>query len=111
MAEKITKRYGNDIFVNVPVFEADGVTPFKNEGDIIVELRNAHAPTIPIPEFEIEDGNVKFWVLASELMNIGSYDLVIQAKREDDTIRGGVRTVTTDVRGVIKVELHAGNAL
>jgi hypothetical protein len=111
MAKKAKQRYGNDIFVDVPVFEPDGVTPFKDEGDITVELRNAHAPTIPIPEFGIEDGNVKFWVLASELMNIGSYDLVIQAKREDATIRGGVRTVTTDVRGVIKVELHAGHNL
>ncbi len=107
MAEKITRRYGNDIRVNVPVFEPDGITPFSPTGTIKVELRNGHGTTIPIPDFTFTGNNIQFWVLASELVNLGSYDLVVQAKRTNASVRGGTQTVTTDVRGVIKVELHA----
>lgn len=107
MDSTIVKRYGNDIYVDFPIFEADG-SAFKPSGATIrVELRNSFAETIPIPVYDFSGNNIRFWVLASELKAVGSYDLWIEAKRANALIRGGIATYTYDKRDLIKIRRHS----
>lgn len=105
MTETVIKRYGNDVLVSAPIVDEQGAA-FTPGGTMKVEMRNPHAKTIAIPDFSFSGNTITFWVLSDEIKTIGSYDLVIESKRADSSIRGGVRTRTVDVRGVIKIEAH-----
>ncbi len=106
-ADTVIKRYGNDVLVSATIVDEQGAA-FSPVGTIKVEMRNPYAKTISIPDFSFSGNTITFWVLADEIKAIGSYDLVVQSKRSDSSIRGGIRTQTIDVRGLIKIEAHTG---
>ncbi len=109
MQQRIIKRIGNDIFVNLPVYERDG-TPFTHSPTYTLEfeLRHETVEPIPVTDYWFEDGNrLCFWVLADEVTAIGWYDLVGKVTRPDASVRGGTATYEFDVVKLIRVVAHS----
>ncbi len=111
MQQRIVKRIGNDIFVNLPIYERDG-QPFANSADYTLEFEllssNTHVEPIPVTEYWFEDGNrLCFWVLASEITAIGWYDFRGKLTRPDSSVSGGVATHEFDVVKLIRVVEHS----
>lgn len=111
MQQRIVKRIGNDIFVNLPIYERDG-QPFANSADYTLEFEllshDTHTEPIPINDYWFENGNrLCFWVLASDVIATGWYDFKGRLTRPDSSVSGGVATHEFDVVKLIRVVEHS----
>jgi len=104
MQQRIIKRIGNDVFVNLPIYEKDGSNFNPTGATMRFELRNSNAEAIPITDYRFENGNrLCFWVLAREFKAYGWYDFVGEIKRADSSVKGGTATYTFDIRKLIRI--------
>ena len=99
-------RIGNDIRVNTSVTDKAGQAITLTGAQLEVSLRSALGGTIAVTAFSTSGSMLKFDVLASEILNVGYYDLVVRIERTDGSIRGGKSTVTIDKRRFLKIVPH-----
>lgn len=105
--QRIIKRIGNDVYVNIPIYEQDG-TPFSQGGaQCRFEMRNEYTEPIPVRSWTISGNRLSFWILSKEIIATGYYDLWGEIKRNESSVRDGKATHTFDVRRVMKIVKHS----
>lgn len=105
--QRIIKRIGNDVYVNVPLYESDG-TPFsQGSAQCRFEMRNEFTDPIPVRTWTIDGNRLSFWILAKEIIATGYYDLWGEVKRNQSEVRDGKATHTFDIRRVMKIVKHS----
>lgn len=105
--QHIIKRIGNDVYVEIPIYESNG-TPFTVSGAICrFEMRNQYTTPIIIKDWIFDGNRLSFWILSDEITTTGYYDLWGEVKRDDASVRDGEATHTFDVRRILKIVDHS----
>lgn len=98
------KRIGNDIKIRWAVFNPDG-TPVDFTGkDVKVEIRHSQLYKLKYPQqFEISGNHIDLQFTAKEQESVGAYNLWLEYTYPDDTVEGGIATVTLDNCGAFQL--------
>ena len=105
--QRIIKQIGNDVYINVPIYEKDG-TPFvQGAAQCRFEMRNEYTEPISIDTWTIENGRLIFWILAPRIVQTGYYDLWGEVKRNDSNVMDGKATHTFDIRRILRIVKHS----
>lgn len=105
--QRIIKRIGNDVYVEIPIYESDGA-PFEQNGAVCrFEMRNGYTTSIAVKEWQLDGNRLSFWLLADEIITTGYYDLWGEVKRDEADVRDGKATHTFDVRRLLRIVDHS----
>ena len=105
--QRIIKQIGNDVYIDVAIYENDG-TPFvQGDATCRFEMRNEYTEPISIDTWTIEDGRLKFWILAPRIIQTGYYDLWGEVTRNDSSVMDGKASYTFDIRRALRIVKHS----